>query len=87
MPTGPVPVHLQVQPAVELALIAWGLGSQLAAVPFVDAAALAYVVPGNGRRAALCLAEPERSFAPGDPGSDAVQGNATGHSRPIYAGR
>jgi alkylation response protein AidB-like acyl-CoA dehydrogenase len=52
--------------AVELALIAWGLGSRLAAVPFVDAAALAYVAPGHGR-AALCLAEPERSFAPGDP--------------------
>jgi alkylation response protein AidB-like acyl-CoA dehydrogenase len=52
--------------AVELALISWGLGARLAAVPYVDSAALAYVVPGHGR-AALGLSEPGRSFAPADP--------------------
>jgi len=40
--------------AVDLALIAWGLGSRLAGVPFVDAAALAYFAPGHGR-VSLCL--------------------------------
>jgi alkylation response protein AidB-like acyl-CoA dehydrogenase len=52
--------------AVELALIAWSTGSRLAEVPFVDAAALAYVAPGHGR-AALCLSEPGRSFTPEEP--------------------
>ena len=68
--------------AVELALIAWGLGSQLAAVPFVDAAALAYVAPGNGR-AALCLAEPERTFAPGDPSTSLDGGRVSGEKRGV----
>jgi alkylation response protein AidB-like acyl-CoA dehydrogenase len=72
--------------AVELALIAWGLGSQLAAVPFVDAAALAYVAPGNGR-AALCLAEPERSFAPGDPATSLDGSRLTGEKSSVaFAG-
>ena len=52
--------------AVELALICWGLGGRLAAVPYVDSAALAYVAPGHGR-AALGLSEPGRSFAPAEP--------------------
>jgi alkylation response protein AidB-like acyl-CoA dehydrogenase len=40
--------------AVDLALIARGLGTRLASVPFVDAAALAYFAPGHGR-ASFCL--------------------------------
>jgi hypothetical protein len=43
--------------AVELALIAWSTGAHLAAVPFVESAALAYVAPGHGR-AAVCSGEP-----------------------------
>jgi alkylation response protein AidB-like acyl-CoA dehydrogenase len=68
--------------AIELALIAWGLGSQLAAVPFVDAAALAYVAPGHAR-AALCLAEPERSFAPGDPSTSLDGSRLTGEKSSV----
>ena len=68
--------------AVELALIAWSLGSRLAAVPFVDAAALAYVAPGHGR-AALCLAEPERSFAPADPSTSLDGGRLSGEKRGV----
>lgn len=40
--------------AVELALIARAVGERLAAVPFVDSAALAYFVPGQGS-VSLCL--------------------------------
>jgi alkylation response protein AidB-like acyl-CoA dehydrogenase len=68
--------------AIELALIAWGLGAQLAAVPFVDAAALAYVAPGHAR-AALCLAEPERSFAPGDPSTSLDGSRLTGEKSSV----
>jgi alkylation response protein AidB-like acyl-CoA dehydrogenase len=68
--------------AIELALIAWGLGSQLSAVPFVDAAALAYVAPGHAR-AALCLAEPERSFAPGDPSTSLDGSRLTGEKSSV----
>ena len=52
--------------AVELSLVAWSIGSRLAPVGYVDAAALAYVAPGHGRTA-LCLGEPARSFAPTEP--------------------
>jgi alkylation response protein AidB-like acyl-CoA dehydrogenase len=72
--------------AIELALIARGLGSQLAAVPFVDAAALAYVAPARGR-AALCLAEPERSFTPDDPSTSLDGGRVSGEKRDVaFAG-
>jgi alkylation response protein AidB-like acyl-CoA dehydrogenase len=40
--------------AIELALIAWALGGSLAAVPYIDSAALAYFVPGQGS-VSLCL--------------------------------
>jgi alkylation response protein AidB-like acyl-CoA dehydrogenase len=68
--------------AIELALIARGLGSQLAAVPFADAAALAYVAPGHGR-ASLCLAEPERSFAPADPSASLDDGRLSGEKSSV----
>ena len=63
--------------AVELALICWSLGGRLAAVPYVDSAALAYVVPGHGR-AALGLSEPARSFAPAEPSTSLDGGRVTG---------
>ena len=73
--------------AVELALIAWSLGGRLAAVPYVDAAALAYVVPGHGR-AALCLSEPGRSFAPDEPSTslDGRRGSPARRARVAFAG-
>jgi alkylation response protein AidB-like acyl-CoA dehydrogenase len=63
--------------AVELALIAWSLGTRLAAVPYVDSAALAYVAPGRGR-AAVCLSEPGQSFAPTEPSTSIESGAVTG---------
>jgi len=63
--------------AVELALICWSLGGRLAAVPYADSAALAYVAPGHGR-AALGLSEPGRSFAPTDPCTTLDGGRVTG---------
>ena len=72
--------------AVELALIAWSLGGRLAAVPFVDSAALAYVAPGHGR-AALGLSEPGRSFAPAEPSTSLDAGCVTGEKSGVaFAG-
>jgi len=71
--------------AVELALIAWGLGGRLAPVPYVDAGALAYVVPGHGRTA-LCLSEPERSFAPEDPTATLEDGRLAGEKARVAFG-
>ncbi|HTO25861.1 MAG TPA: acyl-CoA dehydrogenase family protein [Gaiellaceae bacterium] len=72
--------------AVELALIAWSLGGRLAAVPFVDSAALAYVAPGHGR-AALGLSEPGRSFTPAEPSTSLDGGCVTGEKSGVaFAG-
>ena len=68
--------------AVELALIAWGLGGRLAAVPYVDSAALAYVAPGLGRTA-LCLGEPGKSFAPAEPSASLEAGCVTGEKSAV----
>jgi alkylation response protein AidB-like acyl-CoA dehydrogenase len=68
--------------AVELALICWSLGGRLAAVPYVDSAALAYVVPGHGR-AALGLSEPGRSFAPAEPSASLDGGRVTGEKSAV----
>ena len=68
--------------AVELALICWSLGGRLAAVPYVDSAALAYVVPGQGR-AALGLSEPGRSFAPAEPSASLDGGRVTGEKSAV----
>jgi alkylation response protein AidB-like acyl-CoA dehydrogenase len=68
--------------AVELALVCWSLGSRLAAVPYVDSAALAYVVPGHGR-AALGLSEPGRSFAPAEPSTSLEGGRITGEKSAV----
>jgi alkylation response protein AidB-like acyl-CoA dehydrogenase len=72
--------------AVELALIAWSLGNRLAAVPYVDSAALAYVSPGHGR-AALGLSEPGRSFAPAEPATSLDGGRVSGEKSGVsFAG-
>jgi len=65
--------------AVELVLIAWSLGNRLAAVPYVDSAAFAYAAGDSGRRrVALCLSEPERSFAPAEPQASFEDGRVSG---------
>lgn len=68
--------------AVELALIAWSLGGRLAAVPYVDSAALAYVAPGHGRTA-LCLSEPGASFAPAEPSASLDGARLTGEKTAV----
>ena len=68
--------------AVELALIAWSLGARLAAVPYVDSAAFAYVAPGHGRTA-LCLSEPGRSFAPAEPSASFDGDSVTGEKNAV----
>src|SRR5438876_9825007 len=72
--------------AVELALISWGLGGRLAAVPYIDSAALAYVaphhMPSHGP-AALGLAEPGRSFAPVDPSTSFDGAHVSGEKSPV----
>lgn len=63
--------------AVELALVARSLGRKLAALPFAESAALAYVGVDGGR-AAICLAEPGRSFAADEPETTGQSGSITG---------
>jgi alkylation response protein AidB-like acyl-CoA dehydrogenase len=58
--------------AVDLALVARAVGERLAAVPLVATATLRYLaaqdaLEGSGLAAALCLSEPDRSFAPSAP--------------------
>ena len=52
------------------------------AVPYVDSAALAYVVPDRGR-AALGLSEPGRSFAPGEPSTSFDARQVTGEKSAV----
>jgi alkylation response protein AidB-like acyl-CoA dehydrogenase len=59
--------------AVELALIARGVGTRLAAVPFVESAAVHYAVDLGGASVSPCLAEPGATYADGR-----VTGEATG---------
>jgi len=68
--------------AVELALIAWSLGRHLAAVPYVDSGALAFVAPGHGR-VALGLSEPGRSFAPAEPTTSLDGGRVSGEKSAV----
>jgi len=73
--------------AVELALIARALGEGLAAAPFVDTAAVAYVLgePG-GVGVGACLSEPGRSFAPADPAAQLEEGRLSGEKGPVVLG-
>ena len=54
---------------LERALVAYELGSRLAAVPYVDSAAVHFAVEGVAptASAACALGEPRRTFAPSDP--------------------
>jgi alkylation response protein AidB-like acyl-CoA dehydrogenase len=72
--------------AVELALVARGLGERLAAVPYADTAAVRYAV-GDFGRATPCLAEPGRSFAPLEPTVSIEDGRVTGEKTAVaFAG-
>lgn len=64
--------------AVELALVARGLGAALAAVPFVETAAVQYAVDLGGVAAAPCLSEPHGGFAPARPAAALAGGRLTG---------
>lgn len=64
--------------AVELALIARGLGAQLARVPYADSAAVHFVVDLDGAAVVPCLAEPGRRYAPSEPATALVDGRVTG---------
>ena len=63
--------------AVELALVARGLGAALAGVPFVETAAVRYAVEVPGV-VAPCLSEPGRGFAPARPATALAEGRVTG---------
>jgi alkylation response protein AidB-like acyl-CoA dehydrogenase len=72
---------------VELALVARSVGARLAAVPYVDSAAVHYVVEIGDVSAAPCLSEPGRSFAPTDPSTTLDDGRLTGEKAGVlYAG-
>jgi alkylation response protein AidB-like acyl-CoA dehydrogenase len=67
--------------AVELALVARALGSTLAAVPYVDSAAVRYALSPElepGDAIAFAAAEPGRAFAPADPAATYEDGRVTG---------
>jgi alkylation response protein AidB-like acyl-CoA dehydrogenase len=63
--------------AVELALVARGLGAALADVPFVETAAARYAV-GVAGVVAPCLSEPGRGFMPAKPQTSLARGRVTG---------
>jgi alkylation response protein AidB-like acyl-CoA dehydrogenase len=65
---------------IERALVAHGLGSGLAAVPYVDSAAAHYALgrlPANAA-AAICIGEEGRSFAPAEPATTLEDGRLAG---------
>ena len=64
--------------AVELALVARGLGAALAGVPFVETAAVQSAVDLGGAPVAPCLSEPGRGFAPVRPETTLADGRVTG---------
>jgi alkylation response protein AidB-like acyl-CoA dehydrogenase len=64
--------------AVELALIARGLGARLAPLPYADAAAVQYAVDLGGAAVVPCLAEPGRPYMPTEPATAIVDGRVTG---------
>jgi alkylation response protein AidB-like acyl-CoA dehydrogenase len=70
--------------AVELALIARGLGTGLAAVPFVETAAVRYAAPlGDRESASPCLSEPETTFAPARPGTSLDDDRVSGEKSTV----
>ena len=66
--------------AVELALVARAVGVRLAALPYPESAAAAYVLGDAAPRGAVALAlgEPGRSFAPADPATSFEGGRLSG---------
>jgi alkylation response protein AidB-like acyl-CoA dehydrogenase len=72
--------------AVELVLVARGLGAALAGVPFVETAAVRYAVEVPGV-VAPCLSEPGGGFAPPRPATALADGRVTGEKDNVtYAG-
>jgi alkylation response protein AidB-like acyl-CoA dehydrogenase len=63
--------------AVELALVARGLGAALAGVPFVETAAVRYAAEVAGV-VTPCLSEPGRGFAPAAPWTSLADDRVTG---------
>jgi alkylation response protein AidB-like acyl-CoA dehydrogenase len=64
--------------AIELALIARGLGAKLAEVPYADSAAVHFAVDLSGAAVVPCLTEPGRRYVPTDPATAIVDGRVTG---------
>jgi alkylation response protein AidB-like acyl-CoA dehydrogenase len=64
--------------AVELALVARGLGAALAGVPFVETAAVHYAVDLGSTPVAPCLSEPDRGYVPAPPQTTLANGCVTG---------
>jgi alkylation response protein AidB-like acyl-CoA dehydrogenase len=64
--------------AVELALVARGLGAALAGVPFVETAAVNYAVDLGSTTVAPCLSEPDRGYVPASPQTTLAHGCVTG---------
>ncbi len=64
----------------ERALVAYGLGAGLAAVPYVDSAAAHHALEGlpAAAKTALCVADAGRSFAPTEPATALEDGRLSG---------
>jgi alkylation response protein AidB-like acyl-CoA dehydrogenase len=69
--------------AVELALVARGLGAKLAAGPYAESAAVRFVLGVGHARVAPCLSEPGRRFAPADPATALEDGRVVGEKNAV----
>jgi alkylation response protein AidB-like acyl-CoA dehydrogenase len=69
--------------AVELALVARGLGAKLAAVPYAESAGVRFALGGGPACVAPCLSEPGRRFEPTDPATALEDGRVVGEKNAV----
>jgi alkylation response protein AidB-like acyl-CoA dehydrogenase len=69
--------------AVELSLVARGLGAKLAAIPYPESAAVRFVLGDGPALSAPCLSEPGRRFEPADPTTALADGRVVGEKNAV----